>query len=305
MYSRPACAAVSLKVQELSGKTFSTTKANLQHSACKNSRMKRDADDCSKLLDFYQQFNPFCQRDGNTINLTTGIVADDSVNVFNAVGVGMKVINSMQDKTVYNYTFKSSSKAVNMQMKIKISSKNENVIVDNVLLFQRLTAIMLSNSSVDVNMNEIFSHSLCAYPGSLALSTSQLLPANKPDLLKDLLPISITAFTPFPHGSVCVVDGGFLIQSKVHWKRNSTFGNIVRNTVAFVVQHYGINATVVFDGYPNEPTTKDPTHRARLPKSGVESSVAVSLTNKLALDRDSFQAILKINSSLSIYCQKS
>ena len=70
---------------------------------------------------------------------------------------------------------------------------------------------------------------------------------------------------------MCVVDGGYLIRSKVYWKKNSKFEHIVRNTVAFVLQHYGSNATVVFDGYPNKTT----------PKSGVGSSVAVALANKL------------------------
>ena len=232
IYSRPICAMVSDKVQELAGISFCTTKNHLVTNSSRPARVHRDNEDCSKLIQFYRENNPFPQRDGNPMNLVTGVVADDSVNVFDAVGIGQRIISSMAGATVSAHTFKVSSYAVNMKKKIKITNGGESVLVDNALLFQRLTAIALCNNSIDVDIKSIFSYSLCAYPASLASSQTQLLKANKPKLLEDFLPFSSPAFVPIASGTHVVVDGGFLIQNKVFWKKDLTFGDIACSTVS-------------------------------------------------------------------------
>lgn len=58
------------------------------------------------------------------------------------------------------------------------------------------------------------------------------------------------------------IDEGFLIHY-VAWPNDATYGEIVKNYSSFVLSKYGHYATVVFDGYPNEATTKDEEHRRR------------------------------------------
>lgn len=52
-----------------------------------------------------------------------------------------------------------------------------------------------------------------------------------------------------------VIDGGFLLHC-VPWPKECTYGDIIQNYCSFVINKYGSNSTVVFDGYPLEPTTK-------------------------------------------------
>ena len=104
----------------------------------------------------------------------------------------------------------------------------------------------------------------------------------------NFLPFSSRAFVPIASGTHVVVDGGFLIQNKVFWKKDLTFGDIACSTVSSVLKQFGSNMTVVFDGYPSEPTTKDHADRSHLPKSGVGNSVDVTSSKRLVLNRETF-----------------
>ena len=59
-----------------------------------------------------------------------------------------------------------------------------------------------------------------------------------------------------------VFDGCSLIH-RVPWKRGNSYGEIAQSYADFTIRHYGLNATVVFDGYGEGPTIKDNTHQRR------------------------------------------
>lgn len=62
-----------------------------------------------------------------------------------------------------------------------------------------------------------------------------------------------------------ILDGGHLLHSFV-WPKPARFIDIVESYVKHVKYHFGTNCTVVFDGYPNKPTTKDIEHLRRTGK---------------------------------------
>ena len=65
-----------------------------------------------------------------------------------------------------------------------------------------------------------------------------------------------------PSGDVqYVLDGGALLH-RVPWPRGSTYESVSHLYVRYVTQKYGA-AAIVFDGYNDEPTTKDATHLRR------------------------------------------
>ncbi len=67
---------------------------------------------------------------------------------------------------------------------------------------------------------------------------------------------------PGPTGDIhYVLDGGALLQS-LSWKHGSTYGDICTQYTNYVSRKYG-NPTVIFDGYTDEPSTKDGTHQRR------------------------------------------
>ena len=58
-----------------------------------------------------------------------------------------------------------------------------------------------------------------------------------------------------------VLDGGSLIH-RLPWKRGDSYGAIAQSYANFVKRHYD-KATVVFDGYGQDPSIKDNTHQRR------------------------------------------
>ena len=136
-------------------------------------------------------------------------------------------------------------------------------MIDPQLLFQRLTAILLNNKNCDITFSDLAKYSLSPYPADLFETIDVMLPSDKPKLLEKLLPLSSADFRNSQHGSAFVIDGGYVIHKKVFWQYNSTFGDIALRTAKSLKSQYGPNAVVVFDGYPEHPTTKDHTHQVR------------------------------------------
>uniref|UniRef100_A0A1B6EX23 Uncharacterized protein n=1 Tax=Cuerna arida TaxID=1464854 RepID=A0A1B6EX23_9HEMI len=68
-----------------------------------------------------------------------------------------------------------------------------------------------------------------------------------------------------------VIDGGFLLLC-VPWQSEVTYSETVNNYCSYVINTYGYNSTIVFDGYPSEPTTKGEEQSRR---SGKNSSCSI------------------------------
>ena len=92
---------------------------------------------------------------------------------------------------------------------------------------------------------------------------------------------------------------------QVLWKSGSTFKDVVEDYRKFVVCNYG-NAVVVFDGYGNNPSTKDHEHFRRSLKSkgcadikvSPEKRITVNQTRFLSNDANKMELIKLITTSL-------
>ena len=56
--------------------------------------------------------------------------------------------------------------------------------------------------------------------------------------------------------------------------------------VAYVTQNFGKNVVIVFDGYPEKPTTKDHAHKSRAQSTGIGPDVQVTAITKLSIKKD-------------------
>ena len=145
----------------------------------------------------------------------------------------------MLTKSVADYHFKTSLQAVNLVQKIRISDTDGSVSVDPNLLFQRLTAILLSGKNNDnqINLSNLFSYSLCAYPGSLVYSPLEMLVPAKSKLLEPFKETSSfkTNLTNDQQIGV-VIDGGHLMYTVVNWQKQSYFIARADKCVRFVIK---------------------------------------------------------------------
>lgn len=68
-----------------------------------------------------------------------------------------------------------------------------------------------------------------------------------------------------PTNAKYVLDGGHLLHSVI-WPKPATYEQVIQMYGSYILSHYGSNALVVFDGYPNYPTTKTEEQKRRAVK---------------------------------------
>ena len=83
--------------------------------------------------------------------ISTGIVADSSVNCDDAVQVGQTAIAKMMGKTYAKLTIRRKDKVKSFgAMKNTVRVRGEDVVVNPSLLFNRITCILNTTSELDV-----------------------------------------------------------------------------------------------------------------------------------------------------------
>ena len=163
----------------------------------------------------------------------------------------------MAGQSTDEFTFRKANQAVTLGSRSTVKIKGEHVNIDPQLLFQRLLTVRERCGDV----TSLFRYELCTYPAALFKSSSLPLQTNKA-VLADYLWKSMKEEQRNPSGDVqYVLDGGALLRL-VPWPRGSTYESVSHLYVMHVTQKYG-GAAIVFDGYNDDPTTKDATHLRR------------------------------------------
>ena len=126
-------------------------------------------------MSFLDERNPFIDDKGLR-NIATGVVADKSVNVDDAVNVGRKIVQSMKDQEIGDFVFKRSNQVVTFTSKIGAKVGDETISVDPQLLFQRLTAV---GNLLMEDTGNMFSYELSTCPSSLFEPSGMPREANK------------------------------------------------------------------------------------------------------------------------------
>lgn len=277
----PACAAVNDSVQRLAGLLYETSE---QHKDNRESRVIRDMNDTTKVLQFLLQRNPF-NDDSCLVNIVTGVEAVDYVNVDNARSIGQQIIASMNGQNVEQLSLKKKDQAVTMDSKSFVRVNEEKVEVTSQLLFQRLSVIARDSEEDTATM---FSYELSIYPASLFEAPGKMLKSQK-SILGDYLwsLVGAEAGTIRSESNmVFVLDGGALLH-RIPWKAGSSFGHIINSYCSYVTSHYNASAVIVFDGYEGGPSTKDSIHVQRA-KSRQCVSVHFTDSTKLTIKKEDF-----------------
>ncbi|CAG2202027.1 unnamed protein product [Mytilus edulis] len=150
--------------------------------------------------------------------------------------VGNKILASMKNQNIVDYTFKKSLQVVTQASKSKIKVDGETVDVDPQLLFQRS---LFENNGLP---REAHKSTLAA-----ALWNTVDCAASDNDI----------------DDAVYILDGGSLLH-RIPWTRGESFKSICKVYIDYITRLYPSGSTVVvFDGYSQQPSTKDITHIRR------------------------------------------
>ena len=290
LLANPINSTYSLTMEEIIDVIY--TGSEQQKTAIK-ARMSRDKSDTTKIYDKLRIITPY--NDYPTLhNIIDGITAPATVNVDKFYKIGHEIIKQMAGQDIFTYEFDRKAQAKNMATKVTLSEE-DNIHCDPALLFQRLLLVSQSNP---VNMDEIMSNELSAFPLLLFDTTVTLRKANKPKLCEEIKnqvsreidildlttldkPISVE-IEPCHH---FVLDGGSLIH-RVKWDKDKTYGEKAESYSNFVERNYG-KAKVVFDGYLSGPSTKDMTH-SRRSKSNSKREVIFDRNTKFTMTKEEF-----------------
>ena len=93
------------------------------------SRIQRDHQDAQNMFEFLVEHHPF---DIHTvlINLNSGDVADESVNVFQAQAIGESLIKGITGSSAFDYKFRKKNMAITINTKASVNIEESVVEVD-------------------------------------------------------------------------------------------------------------------------------------------------------------------------------
>lgn len=278
--SMPVCAEMNEALTVLTDDISSTN----DHKELGRNRCVRDNQDIHKVISYISDRNPFMGDEGLR-NISTGQVADASVTAHMAKVVGDAIVTSIVQENALTFSYKRKNQIVNMSAKSACQLKDTTIPVDPKLLFQRLTTVA---GVIMEESDDAMEYELCSFPPALFDSSGVPLEARKP-AIRD----AVCAFckgsaerTDLPHEDIAyVLDGGSLLH-RLNWTRGLSIGAIVSESCKLVDSKYG-SCYVVFDGYNEEPSTKDVTHMRRNGSSGVriafDSKSVLQTTKELFL----------------------
>ena len=228
-----------------------------QHKEVSHARKERDKKDITSSLSFVTDRNPFLD-DPSLRNIDTGATADSRVNADITKEISTNIIQSMSDQNIPNFTFKISQQVITLSTKTSIKIDGEPIQVDPQLLFRRLTTT--ANTRFD-DQSDIFKYELCCFPSSLFDSGGFLREAHKSSLADAIWDLGDCGVEKTDDSVDYVQDGGSLLQ-RIPWTKGDLFSTTCMTYVNYVTKKYP-KLTVVFDGYPDKPSTKDITHMRR------------------------------------------
>ena len=270
LLSMPACAEINSAMQTLSGVTFTTSEQHKETGATRQARYHKDT---QTLVSYLTDRSPFLSNP-SLRSIASGRVADDTAKVDDAKNIGKKILDGMTEKNVPEVVIRKKDLAVTLATKLAVRVNDEPIIVDPLVLFQRL---LKTAQSTPETIPSLFKYELTNLPCALFDASGLPRQASKSTL---------AAETTLPNENIhFVLDGGSLLH-KLPWQRGSTYNQLAEMYAEFVARKYK-NATIVFDGYSTQQTTKAATHVRRH-----GTSVQVNFTGDMILQdtREKFLA---------------
>jgi len=242
--------------------------------------------DINTLLQVLVERGPFNKASEKLVSLSTGLVAEESVNADDAKRVGQNILTSMVGHTVASYKFSQKNQVKTLASATHVKTNGgERIEMDPQRLYQRLVVTGIC----DIAMDDLFRYELCSFPTSLFDNHVRLRTGDKAELLHHLVklvPGCIISVTPDLQSYQFILDGGALLH-RFTWPKHSTYAEICAMYSRHVLLTYG-HALVVFDGY-HGASTKDEAHRRRIGPD-VGAAVSVSADMSLTMSKKAFLA---------------
>uniref|UniRef100_UPI00358F1FFC uncharacterized protein n=1 Tax=Myxine glutinosa TaxID=7769 RepID=UPI00358F1FFC len=250
-------------------------------------RLEKDSQHVKLISAWFSTHNPFIEvKDPNTItSLSSGVITTDKsiVNCDDAVRIGHEMQKDLDNESPVK-SMKTAKKCKNLaelQKKVKVGDKR--IYIEKTLLFNRLIFM----AERDEGIEHMFKFELNPVPTSLFTMDRMMRKPKKHEFGK-MLKETATILDVDINSKMHVVDGGWLLH-QVKWSSGATIKTIVDTNVRYVDNKFK-DATVVFDGYGEESSTKDHEHMRRMAGKKVSPDMRVTPELTISCDREVFLA---------------
>ena len=193
--------------------------------------------DIQKIVKVFLERGVFNKTSKQILSLSTGLVANDSVNADEAQKVRMKILDSMVGQSVAEYKFSQINQVKTLATTTHVkTSSGDQIEMDPQRLYQRL---LLTGLNVDVPLRDLFQYEMCSFPPALFDNHVRMRIGDKSEIFHHLLKI-------VPEGKVdtfCdvsmqyIIDGSCLLH-KFSWPKNASNSEICDMYVKHIKQTY-------------------------------------------------------------------
>lgn len=252
-----------------------------QHVDTTKSRISKDDEHLEKFVFWLEQRDPFEIKDELT-SLSTGIIEDAKVDCHMAYEKGREGMKTMIGKNMTNVTLSAKYKVGTFSSARKgIHIHEDCQVINTNLLFQRIAVYFYGDEE---KTRDALKYELSPYPPSLFDDNGYMRKPNKADLYED--------FTARSHTGLIikdfydVIDGGWLLH-RIPWPHSKTYAQICEIYFMYIARHFGMDTTVVFDGYSEETVNSTKSyerHRRKeknvAPDVDIRAGALVTMTQK-------------------------
>ena len=229
-------------------------KANKNHATThkeeSNSRIRSDTEDRIKIRSMLDTcISPLCpdEHPRDIVNVVTGQLASDAVNVYKALEMGTSQLQNFTSSLPEGFYAPLSKKVITM-ISMKKSVKFDDVdVVDTALIYSRVKAMQATRETP--TMKDVLEYELAAIPTSMFKDTGVMRLATNKAVLKNKLSNEVSARLYMVPESI-VMDGCALMWILQWPSRGGTIADIVKHMTEYVVQKLNSSHVyLVFDRY--------------------------------------------------------
>ena len=272
-------------LEQFSGVHSSTSD---QHKDLRPTTKGCDGVHFSKFLTYIQQHSPFCYKgecSHKLVSIATGVVAPESANPDCVIEIGEAAADRLTGLNYADAKLRRNDKVTSIgSANNSTEVRGHDVEIDLIFLLIRVTCVMRNTAE----MKENLTHKFSKHPPSL-FEGSGFMRKNAKSALANALkahvePLCATDF----QNPLYFIDGGDMLHTMV-WPKDSTYQDVINKYVAYVLNSYGREAIVWFDGY-DDPTksTKVAEQCRRTNGQNVSSDILFELDMKVATSQQAF-----------------
>ena len=184
------------------------------------------------------------------MSISSGVVADKAANADKAYDIGKAAAVAMTGHSYGDVKLKRKDQIKSIGVaNDKVTVRGREVEVNSTLLFMRVACVIKHQAE----MGEYLRHEFGSKPP--ALFDNGIMRKTVKSALANRLKSNVTPCSEGLENPFYIIDGGHLLHA-VKWPRDCTYVHLCETYAALVINHYGTDSTVIFDGYTDRMSTK-------------------------------------------------